>query len=101
MNQLEDIRERRAGLLARAALERAQISAQLEAWRAPLALLDKSLAAVRYVRRHPGWMIAAAMALAVLRPRRTFAWVRRGLIAWRAWRWAAGAARELAGRSST
>jgi hypothetical protein len=100
MNQLEEIRERRAGLLARAARERAQLSMQIEAWRAPLSLLDKSIAAARYLRQHPAWVVVAAAAFALIRPRRAFAWVRRGLIAWRAWRWVTDAARGLAGRNA-
>jgi len=100
MNQVEEIRERRARLLARATGERAQLSMQLEAWRAPLSLLDKSIAAARYVRQHPEWVVVASVAFALIRPRRAFAWVRSGFIAWRAWRWVAGAARGLAGRNS-
>lgn len=100
MNPIDEIRARRARLLARAEGERAQLAMQLEAWRAPLSLLDKSLAAARYLRRHPGWVVVASVVFALIRPRRAFAWVRRGFIAWRAWRWVAGAARGLAGRNS-
>ena len=95
MNQVDDIRAKRAQLLARAAVERERISAQLRAWEAPLALVDRSVAAARYIRRNPQWIIGAAIVFAVLRPRRAFAWARRGLIAWRAWRWVAVSVRGL------
>ena len=98
MRSAGELRDQRARLLARAALEREQLSVQLEAWRAPLALVDKSIAATRYLRRHPQWIVAAAVVLALLRPRRALAWARRGFIAWRTWRWIASTARELGSR---
>lgn len=98
MNPLTEIRARRARLMARAAVERERVSVQLHAWEAPLALADKSFAAARYVRRHPQWIVAAVVLLAVLRPRRALAWVRNGLIAWRAWRWISQSLRGLAAR---
>lgn len=95
MTQVDEIRARRAELLARAAVERERISVQLRLWEAPLALVDNSIAAVRTIRRHPQWLIAAALVLAVLRPRRALAWARNGLIAWRAWRWVSNSLRSL------
>jgi hypothetical protein len=95
MNQVDEIRSRRAELLARAAVERERISVQLRAWEAPLALVDRSVAVARQIRRHPQWLIAAAAVFAVLRPRRAFAWARNGLIAWRAWRWVSNSLRSL------
>ena len=98
MNQVDEIRARRAELMARAAVERERISVQLRAWEAPLAIVDSGVAAARYLRRHPQWLIAAAVVLAVLRPRRAVAWARNGLIAWRAWRWVSNSLRSLAAR---
>jgi len=98
MSQAADLRDKRARLVARAALEREQLSAQLDAWRAPLALFDKSIAAARYVRRHPEWLVAVAVVIALLRPRRALAWARRGFLAWRTWRWISDAARDFAQR---
>ena len=87
MNPLTEIRARRAPLMARAAVERERVCVQLRAWEAPLALADKTIAAARYIRRNPQWIVAAAVLLAVLRPRRALSWARNGLIAWRTWRW--------------
>jgi len=98
MNRMSDIRARRAQLLARGAVERERLSVQLQAWETPLALADRALSAARYVRRHPQLLIAAAVVLAVLRPRRAFAWARRGFVAWRAWRWASASLRGLTAR---
>jgi hypothetical protein len=98
MSQVNDIRARRAQLLARAAVERERISVQLRAWEAPLAIADKAYAAARLVRRHPQWLVGAAVVLAILRPRRALAWARNGLVAWRTWRWLSTSLRGLAGR---
>jgi len=100
MNHVNEIRARRARLMARAAVERERISVQLHAWQAPLALADKGFAAARYVRRNPQWIVAAAVLLVVLRPRRALAWARNGLIAWRTWRWISHSLRRLAPRSA-
>ena len=98
MSPLPEIRARRAHLMARAAVERERVSVQLRAWKAPLALADKGYAAAHYVRRNPQWIVAAAVLLAVLRPRRALSWARSGLIAWRAWRWISQSLRGLAPR---
>ena len=100
MSQSADLRDKRARLLVRAALEREQLSAQLDAWRAPLALLDRGVATARQVRRHPEWLVAVAVVIALVRPRRALAWARRGFILWRTWRWVSDAARGLAQRNS-
>jgi len=96
MTPLTEIRTRRAHLMARAAVERERFSLQIKVWEAPLALLDKSVAAAGYVRRHPQWMIAAVLLLAILRPKRAISWARNGLIAWRSWRWISETLRNLA-----
>jgi hypothetical protein len=95
MNQVSEIRAKRAQLLARAAVQRERLSVQLQPWETPLALVDKGIAAVRYVRRNPQWIVAAVLLFAVLRPRRAIALARNGLIAWRAWRWVAASLRRL------
>jgi len=89
MNSVTRIRAERAHLLARAAVERERLLVRLQAWEAPLSLVDRAVAAAHYVRRHPQWLVAAALLIAVLRPRRALALARNGLIAWRAWRWIA------------
>jgi YqjK-like protein len=98
MNQVGEIRAERARLLARAAVERERVFVHLRAWEAPLALVDRSMAAARYVHRHPQWLIAIAIVFAVMRPRRAVAWVRNGLIAWRVFRGFSAWPRGLAAR---
>ncbi len=100
MSKTAELRDKRARLVARAVLERERFSAQLDAWRAPLALADKGIAAGRYLRRHPQWLVAIAVVIALIRPRRAFAWARRGFVVWRTWRWISAEARDLAQRNS-
>lgn len=98
MNRVAEPREKRARLMARAAVERERLSAQLQAWETPLAFVDRSFAAARYIGRHPQWIVAAVVLLVVLRPRRALSWARNGLIAWRAWRWMSQSLHGLATR---
>jgi hypothetical protein len=81
MNErLQRLAERRQQLVARAAVQRAALAQHIEPWRTPLALADRGLAAVRYVRRHPGLVIGAAALLAVLRPTRAGRWLQRSWV---------------------
>lgn len=101
MNRIEEIRSRRAALVARAAVERERAAAQLARWRPRLALLDRTTAAVHSVLIHPEWLVAGTVVILILRPRRVLAWARNGLLAWRAWRWVAQAAHEISSRKLT
>ena len=94
MSPVEEIRERRAALIERAAAQRERVAAQFAPFRAPLVLVDRSVSAGRAVLAHPEWIVGAAALVLVLRPRRTLAWAQRGFVAWRAWQWAARALRE-------
>jgi hypothetical protein len=55
----------------------------MEAWRTPLALTDQGLAALRYIRIHPQWLIGPILLLAVLRPRRVGKWLGSSWVSWR------------------
>jgi hypothetical protein len=98
MNRIEEIRARRAALVARAAVERERAAVQFAHWRPRLALLDRSAAAARAVLAHPEWLAAGAAVILILRPRRVLAWARNGFLAWRTWRWVARAAHEISAR---
>lgn len=83
--------ERRERLVAQAAAQRAALAQNLAPWRAPLALADRGVAALRYVRRHPALLVVATLTIAALRPQRLGR--RLGLV-WGAWRFG----RRLLGR---
>lgn len=74
--------ERRSLLIAQADAQRTLLAHNLAPWRARLALADHGVAAVRYVRSRPILLVAAALLLAALRPRRLGTWLQRGWLAW-------------------
>jgi hypothetical protein len=80
--KLARLAERRSLLVAQAAVQRTALELNLAPWRARLALADKGIAAVHYVRRHPALMLGAALLVAALRPRRVGTWLQRGWLMW-------------------
>jgi hypothetical protein len=83
MNEkLFELSQRRSELLARIAAQREQM-AEIEAeWDAPLALADKGMAGVRFLRHHP-LLVAGVMTLFLIR-RSSAAGLMWG--AWRVWK---------------
>ncbi|MFZ2541169.1 MAG: YqjK-like family protein [Gallionella sp.] len=83
MNEkMSKLMQRRIELLVRIAAQREQMS-EIEAdWRAPLALADQGVAAVRFLRCHP-LLVAGVVAFLVVR-RRGVAGLVRGL--WQVWK---------------
>ena len=73
---------RRQQLVALAAAQRTILAHDMAPWRARLALADRGVAALQYVRRHPALMLGAALLLAALHPRRTGTWLQRGWLVW-------------------
>ena len=74
---------RREYLVLEASKQRVQIAQAVDAWRAPLALADKGLAVISFVKKHPVWMAGgSAILLKVLRPSRVGKWLSRGWVAW-------------------
>lgn len=80
--KLVRLAERRSLLIAQAEAQRTALAHNLAPWRARLALADRGIAAVRYVRSRPGLLVAAALLVAALRPRRLGTWLQRGWLAW-------------------
>lgn len=81
--RLTELAERRATLVARAATQRAELSQAAAPWRGPLAVVDRGLAAVRYLGSHPALLVGVVAFVAALRPMRAAKWLRRGWLAWR------------------
>ena len=50
-----------------------------------LAGIDRLGQGVDWVRRHPAALLAAGVALLVVRPRATLRWARRAFVAWKLW----------------
>lgn len=80
--KLTQLAERRQQLVAQAAAQRTTLAYTLEPWRARLSLVDRGVAVLCYVRRHPILMVGASLLFAALRPRRVGRWLQHGLIVW-------------------
>lgn len=82
-----DLAERRSLLIQQAAAQRSVLAHNLEPWRARLSRIDRGIAVLQYVRRHPGWMAGSALVLAAFfRPQRGGKWLQRGWLIWQIWR---------------
>lgn len=81
-NKLTRLSERRQQLVAQAAAQRTALAQNIDPLRSPLALADKGLAAVRYVKQRPVLMIGAVALLGtLLRPLHVGKWLQGGLAA--------------------
>ncbi len=85
--RLAAIEAKRARLLERAAREREDVAQTLRSWQRPLDVVDRCIAAVRFVISRPPLLAGAALALAILRPRGVFRWARRAFGLWQSYRW--------------
>jgi YqjK-like protein len=74
--------ERRERLVVQAAAQRVALAENIEPWRAPLALADRGLTALRLIRSHPAWLVGGLVLLVALRPGRAGKWLRRGWVTW-------------------
>jgi hypothetical protein len=74
--------ERRERLVAQAAAQRMALAQYIEPWRIPLARADLGLAALRFIKSHPAWLVGGGVLLAALRPGRVGKWLRRGWVTW-------------------
>lgn len=81
--KLNRLAERRERLIAQAAAQRMALAQSIEPWRVPLARVDQGLAALRYVRNHPAWIVGGAALLVALRPSRVGRWLQLGWVTWR------------------
>lgn len=75
--------ERRERLIAQAEAQRRALAQDMAPWRTALALADQGLNAMRFLRRHPVWLLGAVALIVALRPAKAGKWLRRGWIAWR------------------
>jgi CHAD domain-containing protein len=80
--KLHRLAERRERLVAQAAAQRMALAQSIEPWRIPLAVADQGLAALRFLKRHPAWIVGGGILIAALRPVRVVKWLRRGWVAW-------------------
>lgn len=81
--RLIELAERRERLIALAASQRSEFSRSISPFKAGFAVADKGVMAVRYLQAHPALVAGGVGLFVALRPRKAFAWMRRGWFAWR------------------
>ena len=86
MSALKEILERRARLVTEADSQRKRLAGDLEACRSVIVVVDRGIALARWLRARPYLVVAAATAIAVLKPRFALAWSARLITLWRAGR---------------
>lgn len=81
--KLLKLAQRRERLVSEAEAQRMQLVQTVDILRPALAMADKGLAAIRYIKAHPLLMAGGgAVLMKVLRPSRIGKWFGRGLFAW-------------------
>ena len=97
MGALAEILERRARLLAEAEAQRRALAEGLAVCRGVLVVADRGIAWASWLRARPYLVVAAAAAIAVLRPKLALAWSARLLTLWRVGRLLLGAIKPAGG----
>ncbi len=81
-DKLIRLAEQRERLVAQAATQRTALAQNIEPWRIPLALADQGLAALRFIKGHPAWIVGGVVLLATLRPGGVGKWLGRVWVTW-------------------
>jgi hypothetical protein len=81
--RLIELARRKERLVARAAVQRAEIAAAFHRWQGPIGIADRALAAGRFLRAHPVLLVVALAVAAVLGRRRLLGLASRGFAVWR------------------
>ena len=82
-HKLQKLAERRQHLIAQAASQRILLAHTSRSLRKPLAVADKGLSLLRYIKHHPILIAGDSVALlSMARPSGIGRWFRRGWLAW-------------------
>ena len=96
-----ELARRKERLIARIAAQRASLAAACRDLHGPIAVIDRTVAAVHFLRAHPLFVVALFVGVIVLRRRRIVGLLKGGVTAWRIWRslapWAGGALLAMRG----
>lgn len=83
-SKLKELAERRKRLIEQADKQRMVLAQEAVPWRIVMARVDHGLAALRYLKTHPAWVVGgAAFLIFAVGPGRVWRWIGRGLLAWR------------------
>ncbi|MCE5182177.1 MAG: YqjK-like family protein [Betaproteobacteria bacterium] len=84
--RLTELYRRRVDLVVRSADQRVELGNACHAWRLPLAMADRGVAAWRFMHKHPVLLVGVSATLVLTRPRLALKWFRRGWTLWQAYR---------------
>jgi hypothetical protein len=84
--RLLELAERRGALRMRIAAQREALAHHVAPLETAFAVADQGMEGVRWLKGHPAVVGGALAVLTVLRPRRVWRWLQRGLFVWRGWR---------------
>jgi len=84
--QMIEVMRQRERLLARCNTQRGEIAALARQWEGPLAMADRAIAGINYLRQHPVVLGILVTFLAIVQRRGWWGWAQRGFVLWRAYR---------------
>jgi len=84
--QMIEVMRERERLLARCNAQRGEIAALVGQLEGPLAIADRAIAGINYLRQHPLILGVLVAVLAIVQRRGWWGWAQRGFVLWRAYR---------------
>ena len=75
--QMAEVMQRRERLLARCNAQRGEIAALARQWEGPLAIADRAIAGINYLRQHPVVLGVLVTLLAIVQRRGWWGWAQR------------------------
>ena len=81
-----EVMRQRERLLARCNAQRGEIAALARQLEGPLAIVDRVIASINYLRQHPVVLGVLVALLAIVQRRGWWGWAQRGFVLWRAYR---------------
>lgn len=84
--RLQQLMLKKQRLLARSSDLRERLIEQSAGFSPAFSFADRLHDGIATLRRHPEWVVGAAVFVLVARPRFVWRWAKRGLVGWRLWR---------------
>ena len=84
-DMVETMRQRER-LLARCNAQRGEIASAVAQWKGPLAVADRAVEGIHYLRQHPVVLGVLVAILVLVQRRGWWNWAKRGFVVWRAYR---------------
>lgn len=90
--------QRREELLACSTIQRESLALQVQYLMHPLSHVDTGISLIKRIKKSPTLLAGLAIGLIAIKPRRVFAMLRNGAMAWQTWRTIAPAVQGLLSR---